>query len=211
MFSQPEVESTSPTHKINEQALYTAGISVSYITLAIGYLLGILQANHLTLLNFLALTLLQVSYCALLVWLIQFDPPRWQSTLCISAQTFITIGSGMVSIIGIQFDWLIYLVTISIYFQSFSIRTSTILTILLYLAMGINLSFINNWQWYYVVSWSSPMLTLLPAFVFVAAFSLTVRVLGAQRDRAEQLLGQLVTSNTEVEQAHKQLQEYANE
>jgi signal transduction histidine kinase len=211
MFSQPEVESTSPTHKINEQALYTAGISVSYITLAIGYLLGILQANHLTLLNFLAFTLLQVSYCALLVWLIQFDPPRWQSTLCISALTFITIGSGMVSIIGIQFDWLIYLVTISIYFQSFSIRTSTILTILLYLAMGINLSFINNWQWYYVVSWSSPMLTLLPAFVFVAAFSLTVRVLGAQRDRAEQLLGQLVTSNTELEQAHKQLQEYANE
>lgn len=116
----------------------------------------------------------------------------------------------MLSITGIQFDWLIYLVTASIYCQSFSLRTSAILTTLLYLAIGINLSFINSWKWYYVISWSSPMITLLPAFIFVAAFSLTSRVMGAQRDRAEQLLEQLVTSNTELEQAHRQLQDYAN-
>lgn len=209
MLRAPEVEPTPFMRKVGERTLYVAGASVSYITIAIGYLLGVLQAAHLKPLNFLVFTLLQIGYCALLGHMFKHDPPLWQTITIVTLLTGITIGNGLLSMTGIQFDWLLYLVTVSLYVQKFSLRISIILTTLLYLAMGINLSVIDNWQWYYITSWSSPMITLLPAFIFVATFSLTFRILGAQRDRAEQLLEQLVTSNTELEQAHRQLQDYA--
>ena len=45
----------------------------------------------------------------------------------------------------------------------------------------------------------------------MALFSLVFRVLEQQRDRAERLLRKLEESNAELEQAHAQLQDYANE
>jgi len=55
------------------------------------------------------------------------------------------------------------------------------------------------------------LLSLLPAFAFVAIFSLVVRVLQDQKERAERLLRQLEESNAALAQAHSQLQEYAND
>src|SRR5712692_2428920 len=54
-------------------------------------------------------------------------------------------------------------------------------------------------------------LTLLAAFGFIAAFSLVLRLLGVQKERAEGLLHQLEESNAELKQAHAQLRSYAME
>jgi signal transduction histidine kinase len=53
--------------------------------------------------------------------------------------------------------------------------------------------------------------TSLTAFIFVAVFSLMVRILDIQKEHAEGLLHQLEESNAELEEAHVQLQSYANE
>jgi signal transduction histidine kinase len=107
---------------------------------------------------------------------------------------------------GLALDWLLFLVTIAIFFSILPTRVATGAGILLYGLMVLNLFVIDRWNWPVVYP---ELLSLLPAFAFVAVFSLAMRVQQEQRDRAERLLRQLEESNAELERAHKQLQEYA--
>src|SRR6202007_457239 len=80
--------------------------------------------------------------------------------------------------------------------------------ILVYIAVVLNLSWLNDWHWPQVYA---SLLTLFPAFLFVGLYSLIFRILEVQKERAEILLCQLEISNAELERAHAQLQDYANE
>ena len=191
-----------------EGTLYTAGTSAAFITLIIGYLLTILTSPHLTIVNFMVFTVLQVIYCAVLWWLIKNEPSENLLIFAIVLLTILTVATGLLSFIGLQWDWLLYLVMISIYFMALSLRVAVISGILLYLLLALNLGFLNNWDWSHLYV---SLLSLFPAFVFVAVFSLMFRILGIQKERAERLLHQLEESNAELEEAHKQLQSYANE
>jgi len=122
--------------------------------------------------------------------------------------TILTVATGLLSYSGLQWDWLLYLVTISIYFMALTLRVAVISGVVLYLFMVVNLGFLNNWNWSHIYL---NLLSLFPAFVFVAVFSLMYRILDIQKEHAERLLHQLEESNAELGEAHKQLQSYANE
>ena len=115
---------------------------------------------------------------------------------------------GLLPLMGLQWDWLLFLVTIAIFFSIFPSPVAIGSGIFLYALMTLNLFVINNWNWPLIYP---TLVELLPAFAFVAVFSLALRVQEEQRDRAERLLRQLEESNAELEQAHRRLQEYADE
>lgn len=205
MSSQPTTEEREVFY------LSIAGTSVIYITLIIGYLLTILTATRLTLLNFLLFTALQVCYCALLWWMIRVvgkSPKKWPLPLAIGLLIVITGAVGLLPATGLQWDWLLFLVTLSLFFTFLSLRLAICAGILLYLAVVFNLGWLSDWQWSQVYA---SLLSLFPAFLFVGLFSLFVRMLEMQKERASRLLRQLEVSNAELERAHSQLQDYANE
>ena len=206
MSSQPTTE---------ERAVFilstTAGGSVAYITLVIGYLLTILTTTHLTLLNFLVFTALQLCYCALLWWMIRAvwkNQKKWPLPLAIGLLAVITGAIGLLPATGLQWDWLLFLVTLSLLFMSLSLRLAICAGILMYIAVVLNLGWLVDWKWSQVYA---SLLSLFPAFIFVGLFSLFFRILEVQKERAERLLRQLEESNAELEGAHAQLQDYANE
>jgi signal transduction histidine kinase len=205
MSSQPTTEEREVFY------LSIAGASVIYITLIIGYLLTILTATRLTLLNFLMFTALQVCYCALLWWMIRVvgkSPKKWPLPLAIALLVVITGAVGLLPATGLQWDWLLFLVTLSLLFTFLSLRLAICAGILLYIAVVLNLGWLSHWQWSQVYA---SLLSLFPAFLFVGLFSLFFRMLEMQKERAERLLRQLEVSNAELERAHAQLQDYANE
>jgi signal transduction histidine kinase len=193
----------------SERVWSGAGASAAYITILIGYVLTIVTTPpYLTLLNFIAFTGLQLIYCAILWWLIKNELSENLRIFAIVMLTILTVATGLLSFIGLQWDWLLYLVMISIYFMALSLRVAVISGILLYLVLALNLGFQNNWNWSHLYV---SLLSLFPAFIFVAVFSLLIRILNTQKDHAETLLHQLEESNAELEEAHKQLQRYADE
>jgi signal transduction histidine kinase len=192
-----------------ERVWSTAGASAAYITILIGYLLIILTTPpHLTLMNFIAFTVLQLIYCAVLWWLMKNDLSENLRIIAIAMLTLLTVVTGLLSFAGLQWDWLLYLVTIAVYFTALSLRMAIISGVLLYLLLVVNLGYLNNWNWSHIYY---NLLSLFTAFIFVAVFSLMVRILDIQKEHAEGLLHQLEESNAELEEAHVQLQSYANE
>src|SRR5260370_12134776 len=192
-----------------EQTISTAGVSTAFITIAIGYLITVLTTPpELTPVNFLTFTLLQVLYCAVVWWLARKHLSDRLVALAVVVLSLLTVATGWLGLTGLQWDWLLYLVTVSVYFMAFSLRTGIIAGVLLYLSMAVNLGFLDQWQWSHIYP---SLLSLLPAYVFVSVFSLVLRRLNIQKERAEALLHQLAGSNAELEEAHRQLQKYANE
>ena len=61
MSSQRKTELAVPLDG-SEQVLSTAGVKAAYFAVALGYLMGVLAAPHLTVVNFLAFTAIQVFY-----------------------------------------------------------------------------------------------------------------------------------------------------
>jgi signal transduction histidine kinase len=207
MSSQPEIDLGAPAVS-PERVLATAGRSTALITLVVGYLYTILTSPPgLTPVNFLVFTALQVLYCAVLWWFIKNFSDRIIALLLI-ALTLLTVATGGLSLTGLQLDWLLYLVTISVYFMVLPLRVGIVAGILLYLSMAVNLGFLNHWNWSHIYL---SLLSLLPAYAFVAVFSLVLRIVRIEKERAETLLQRLEESNAELEEAHRQLHQYANE
>lgn len=181
--------------------------SVGFVVIAIGYLYSILGAHNLSFWPFLLNTILNILYCIIFWWLV--TSPHITSVrvniaaICVFA---LTIAIGFLPLLDLEWNWLLYLVTLTICFQLFSLIPAIIIIGLLYLANSLNILIINGGD--FLRAYPS-MLQLLAAYAFAFAFSLGYRLLEEQRERAEVLLHQLETSNAELARAHKQLQEYA--
>lgn len=200
-----------PSIEEREAYIDRFGTGLVYFTLIAGYLFTILSTTHLTLLNFLVFTLLQVCYSILLWWMMRDtwqSLQGWQIGLAIVLLMGITEIVGLLPLMGLQWDWLLFLVTAAILFLLLPLRIAIGSNIFLYALMVVNLFLIDHWNWSAVYP---SLLSLLPAFAFVAVFSLVIRLQQEQKDRAERLLHQLEESNAELEQAHRRLQEYADE
>jgi signal transduction histidine kinase len=190
---------------------YRLGTWLGYITLIIGYLVTILTTTHLRLLSFVVFTVLQVCYCALMWWLVRNvwrDSPAWRIAPPAVLLVVITGIVGLLPLIGLSWDWLLFLVTTSVFISILPSRVAIGSGIFLFALIVVNLFVIDRWNWSSVYP---NLLALLPAFAFVAVFSQAMRVQQEQRERAERLLSQLEESNTELERAHRQLQEYADQ
>ena len=208
MSSRQEIDFAALSVSL-EQTISTAGVSTAFITIAIGYLITVLTTPpELTLVNFLIFTLIQMLYCAVLLWLVRKHLSDRLVVLAVVVLSLLTVATGWLGLTGLQWDWLLYLVTVSIYFGALSLRTAIVAGVLLYLLMMVNLGFLDQWQWSHIYP---SLLSLLPAYAFVAVFSLVLHILSSQKERAETLLHQLEESNAELEEAHRQLQKYASE
>ncbi len=194
----------SPTKRaFLERATETAG----YITIVIGYIVSIFSASSLTISNVLTFTGLQLLYAFVFWWVnTKAQGHRWQTTISLSALFILTVVSGMLISTGIAFDWLLYFVTVATFCTLLPLSIALFLCLLLYIAAGVTLFFLQSFS-----EFSSTEATLLPGFVFAAAFAVANKLLTAQRERSELLLHELEASNAEREEAHKQLQKYANE
>lgn len=184
---------------------------LGYCTVIMGYLFTILTTTHLTLPTFLVFTLLQVCYSLLLWWMIQNvwqSSKGWRIVLASALLMGLTAIVGLMPLVGLQWDWLLFLVTIATFFSLLPLRTAISAGVLLYTVMIANLLVIDDGKWSLVYP---TLLQLLPAFAFVAVFSLTLHFRWVQGERTERLLRQLEESNTALERAHRQLQEYADE
>ena len=204
----PDKPSIPVLDEKSEQFMASFAYRLSYLTLVIGYLLAVLIGSHLTIPNFLILTAVQVVYCFALWWIIRYDPTGWRLVANLSLLVIVTIGIGLLPLIGVGWDWLAYLVTLSIGVVNFSGWSAVCFTILLYGIASINLALLDKWHWSQM---GSSLASLLPAFAFVAVFSFGMRILYMQKARAELLLHRLEESSAELEQAHRQLQEYASQ
>lgn len=199
------------TNERNSMILDTAQTSVAYVTLIIGYLSTILTTlPHLDLLNFLVFTALQVGYVVALRWMLRAacDPRGWRLVVGLALLVMITEAVGLLPLLNLQWDWLLFLVTVSICFLYVPLRGALGAGILLYVTAVVEQVWLVNWNWSQTYL---SLLTLLPAFAFVAIFSLVVRFLQEQKEQAELLLRQLEVSNAELARAHAQLQAYADD
>jgi signal transduction histidine kinase len=208
MSSQQNVDRSLISLPI-ERFWSTGVASAAFITILSGYLLTILiSPPHLTPMNFIAFTVLQLFYCAILWWFIKNEITEHLRIIAIVLLTLLTVVTGLLSFSGLQWDWLLYLVTVPVYFIALSLPMAIISGVLLYVLLVVNLGYLNNWNWSHMYF---NLLSLFTAFVFVAVFSFMVRILDIQKEHAEGLLHRLEESNTELEDAHRQLQSYANE
>ena len=204
------IPSQSTINRQEKFILNSAGPGLAYATLIVGYLYTILSTPHLTPLNFVAFSALQVGYVVVVSWLYRLAWPNegWQIALGLTLLVVITEAVSLLSLIGLQWDWLMFLVTVALSFALRPLRVAIGAGIFLYVMAGANLGWLEKWNW---SSIDPSLLSLLPAFAFVAVFSLIVQVLQNQRNRAERLLSQLEESKAELEQAHRRLQSYADE
>ncbi len=207
----PEIPSQSTINRHEMFILNSVGPGLGYATLIVGYLYTILSTPHLTPLNFVAFSALQVGYVVVVTWLYRLvwpDTEVWQIALGLTLLAIITEAVSLLSLIGLQWDWLMFLVTVVLSFTILPLRAAIGAGIFLYVMAGVTLGWLDKWNW---SSLYPSLLTLLPAFAFVAVFSLIVQVLQSQKYRAERLLSQLEESKGELEQAHMRLQSYADE
>ena len=180
--------------------------SAAYITLVLGYLLGILFASHLTVGNFLAFTTVQILYSVLL-WLMVRGVMSSYDALYLLLFSVLTLISGFLAVTGTYWDWLLYLVTVTLYFQILRLRFALIAATLFYGAIALNLAFLDHWR--LLPGAVSNLISFIGAFAFVGAFSVVMNLFHQQKERAEQLLLQVEQSKRQLEETHAQLQRYA--
>jgi signal transduction histidine kinase len=194
------------TQEREEYIIHRSVAGLGYTTLIIGYMLTILISSQMTLLSFSLFTAFHLGYCFLLWWI--RNARSWRFALVIVLLICLTEIVGLLPLLGLAWDWLLFPVTLSVLFSLASWRVALGSGVLLYILMTLNLLAIDNWN----TSTAYPtLLELLSAFVFVTVFSLVMRLQQGQKDRAERLLRQLEESSGELARAHKQLQEYADE
>ena len=202
------MESTRTSRSpVTKQFLYRAPESAGYITLVIGYLIGIFSASRLTLVNVLAFTTIQVLYALVFWWVtVKTGKTHWQLLLGLLLLFLLTFLSGMTVLLGIYLDWLLYFVTVAVCCMFLPLPLSLLGSIALYFGVGFTLYLTSG-----MVGLSQPWIFLLAGFAFVGLFSITNKLLIAQQEQTEVLLRQLEESNREREQANRQLQKYASE
>ncbi len=184
---------------------------VAYISLSLGYLSGVLLASHLTLGGFLAFTGVQLVYAGVLTLLVRgvWASSRFSLALYALALSLLSLASGLLGSIGINWDWILYLVTVVLYFSLLSLGVAVVSSLLLYGVMLLNLAFLNNWN--FNVSLLANADSILVALCFVGAFSFVMTLHRAQRERAERLLREVEQSRSALEEAHTQLRRYAEQ
>ena len=202
------MESTRASRStVTRPFLYRAPESAAYITLVIGYLVGIFSAARLTFISVLTFTTIQVLYALVFWWVTgRTEKTRWHLSLGLLLLFLLTFLSGMTVLLGIYLDWLLYFVTVAAYCMFLPLPLSLLSSIALYFGVGFTLYLASG-----TIGLSQPWIFLLAGFVFVGLFSITNKLLIAQQERTEVLLRQLEESNHEREQTNRQLQRYASE
>jgi signal transduction histidine kinase len=186
-----------------------AGTNVAFATVAIGYLYGVLTSTHLQVWAFLLYTVLHFLYC-LLVWWIKDEIIQvpWRRYALVGVFLLLASTIGALAFAGLGWNWLVYLVSVSLSLFLLPLWAAIGASILLYGNLLWTLFLLNDGH---VMQMYGGAFQLLAAFLFVMTFSHFLQKQERQRVKAEQLLAQLEKSNGDLEKAHWQLQKYAQE
>lgn len=180
--------------------------AAAVITVAAGFLLGLLSGNQPTLSSLLVFTAVNVLWMATYARISRSDPVRPRLVALAILAVLLSGLAGAMARFGLGYDWLLPVVTIGVVAGLFSLRPALLLSALTWFLSAI------------VVFWLSMPLTpaslqnailasfieLPPAFIFTFVFMYIARRQQEERQRAEALVIQL-------EAAQEQLRAYANE
>jgi signal transduction histidine kinase len=174
----------------------------AYVATGVGYLMGVLTASHLRLPGFLLLTLCNFGWLVLFQRLINSEDDTREQFLLVLGMCVLAIAVAWGVVIGVGYDWLLPVVTVSIVAMAHSWRLALPLTVVLYATTVVPLYPAEGPL--RISNAISNQIQLATAFVFVYLFSVVMRQQQAQRLRAEALVA-------EVEAAHAQLRAYADQ
>jgi signal transduction histidine kinase len=178
---------------------------VCYGTLCAGYLLGVVGAEHLTLGGFLAVTVIHLLWLLLFRILIRYETTSFPVLLAL----FGVACLGLLEVkLSMGFDWLLPILSVGATSTTLAPRRSALFAGLLLAATIVIETFVDGLPNGFLVQ---DLTSIIPAFIFVYAFTLLVRHQIAQREHAEQLVRDLETSQTALQTAHTQLQHYADQ
>src|SRR6185437_9541172 len=173
----------------------------AYVTVLVGYLLGIGLASHLTLLAFILFTGANLLWIALFLYMERcYSSPREFFWLSAGMILLALLADATVSL-GTNFDWLLASVTVGVLATQLPWRMSVAITILMYVgSVGV-----LAWHEGFNGDCRGYAVQIIPAFLFVLVFSLVTREQHQQRERAEQLVTELEGKTAALEAAHAQL------
>ena len=196
---------TAPKITYHQNPQWDVAELVAYATVAAGYLLGVIAAAHLTLGGFLAVSGVHLAWLLVLRRL----PARTPVPPLALVALFVIACLGMLEAwVGMGFDWLLPIVSIGVVCTCLSVRASAIFAGSL-LAATIGILLVLNEQ--ASAALGQNLTSLVPAFLFVFAFSCMARRQTEQRERAEQLVRDLEASQAALQAAHAQLQAYTEQ
>ncbi|HEX9056886.1 MAG TPA: sensor histidine kinase [Ktedonobacterales bacterium] len=185
-----------------------------YLSVVIGYLYAVLSAERLSVLNFALFTLLNVAWIGLF-WLVSSRPcPPSVDRMMIGAMAALAVGAQLMTWMGLGFDWLLPVVTISILTFAFAFSWRT--TIITGSAMAIvTIATLAGPQ---IVTVSGleqlgrhlpSMLSVIPAYIFVLIFTVVLQRQQVLREQAEGLAEELARSKVELEDANEELRRFS--
>ncbi len=171
------------------------GNVTAYTALVIGLLFAILSASHLTLIGFVALVAAHILWLAVFSGLTRSDlSDRGAYLLALLLAISALLGLST-SGLGMGYDWLLPITTISVIALALPLRDAVITAIAMY---GLAAAIL-----YWITGDPAPKiftdnLTLAPAYVFCLVFSIVLRQQQEQRERAESLVAQLEAAQTQL-------------
>src|SRR5262249_37303411 len=102
-------------------------------SLCIGYLAGVLAAQQLNLLNFLAFTVVNLLYGGIALLIMRAEEQSTRRVLWAIVLVLLTVASGLLALSGLWFNWLLYFVTVSICFTYLPLSRAFIFFLVLFM------------------------------------------------------------------------------
>lgn len=175
-----------------------------------GYLLGVLGAPHLTLPGFALFTAGNLLWLCLFRFMSPYDTAATRTLWLACGAVVLTGGVLATTHIGLQFDWLLPVVTVGLLGTVLSMWRALALASLTWAVTALILVWLDApYQPGHMQTFMQDQIALLPAFVFCFAFSFALRKEGVQRARAEELVTQLEEAQTELRAHADQVEELA--
>ena len=176
---------------------------MAYICTLIGYLYAIIGADHLTLLNFTLVTLADIGWLAVYQRFTRSDNQRerWWLVALLCGLAFAILGLVP---LGLRFDWLQPIVTMSVVATVYVFTFAIPISIGLYVGTIGSLILIDHG--FTADVWQTAM-QLLPAFLFVFAFTVISREHQQARMHAQELVVKLETTQQRLRDYADQIEE----
>jgi signal transduction histidine kinase len=176
--------------------------ATAYSTVAIGYLLAVLQAGRLTLAGFLLVTAGNLGWVILFYLYSRRTLDARQTNLILVAMIALTCLVLSATWLGMGFDWLLPVATVAMLPFRLPVARAIVFAVVVWIGCVGALALLALPDHANMLVWN--ISTLTPAFIFCFLFPFAVRRQGEERARAESLV-------VELEAAQRQLRAYAAE
>jgi signal transduction histidine kinase len=188
----------------------------AYLTVAAGYLYAVLATSHLTLVPFTLFTLVNVAWVGTYWYMTRGPCPANKLAGPLLALGVLGVGAEFIAWLGFGFDWLLPVVAAAIISLSLSWRAALASTLALFAATAVTMvgpicSCAVHTPPVLFARVLPSIVSIAPAYVFVAIFALVMQRQQVLRERAEELAAELSRSKAELEEANAQLRKFSAE